>query len=175
MGDAKNNFNLDNWPIVYLKTINGNNITDESFEEFKKMYLELLVKAKKNNEKMILICNLNTSGSLPLKYIMKQAQFNKEIYKYNKEYVKGVCILCKDKSFKNILNLYFSVAKPAAPFKLCRTYEKSNKYLLENFNVKFDVSIFENDIMEHSFKSESESTDSNEDSELNTNFNEISL
>jgi hypothetical protein len=171
--DERNNFNLTHWPIVYLKSISGNNITDESFEDFKKMYLELLVKAKKNNEKIILICNINTSGNIPLKYIMKQAQFNKEIYKFNKEFVKGVCILCKDKSFKNILNLYFSVAKPAAPFKLCRSYEKANKYLNEIFNVNFKTEIFENVIEEESNTESSDDKD-NEDGLCNS-FNETTI
>ena len=177
MGDATTNFNVDRWPIVYLKAISGNSITDDSFESYKKMYLELLVKAKKNNEKMILICNLNTSGNLPLKYIMKQAQFNKEIYKFNKEYVKCVCILCKDKSFKNILNLYFSVAKPAAPYKLCRSIEKANKFLLDSFKINFDVNVFEKDVKEdmieeiidNNLVSVSESSDSN-NGELENNL-----
>ena len=92
---------------------------------------------------MVLICNLNNTGNVPLNYIMKQAQFNKEIYKFNKEYLRGVCILCSDKNFKNILNLYFSVSKPAAPFKLCRSFSKVNKYLDEKFNIKFDSHVFD--------------------------------
>ena len=127
------NFNLENWPIVYFKS-NNTPINDESFEEYKKYYLNLLIKCKKNNEKMIIICdliNFNNNESMPIKYLLKQSQFNKEIYKFNKEYLKCVCIICKNKNFKNILNIYFSLAKPAAPFKLCRSYDKSTLYLIE--------------------------------------------
>jgi hypothetical protein len=157
--DKTNNFNLDYWPVVYLKSMNGSSITDESFNDFKKMYLELLVKAKNNNEKIILICNINTTEPIPMKYIMEQAKFNKEIYDSNKKYVKGVCILCKDKNFKNILNLYFTIAKPAAPYKLCRSYEKANKYLNEILNINFKAEIFENNIENES------NTDSSDDKE----------
>jgi hypothetical protein len=136
-------FNLEFWPIVYLK-LNDKEINENSFEEYKKYYLNLLLRCKKNNEKMVLICNLNSGRMLPLDYVMKQAQFNKEIHKFNKDYIETVCILCKEKSFKNVLNLYFTVAKPANPYKLSRSFEKINSYLKDKFNINFDVSIFEN-------------------------------
>ncbi len=137
------NFNLEHWPIVYFKS-GGVPLNDESFEEYKKYYLNLLIKCKKNNEKMVLISDLNNSKEFQLNYVMKQAQFNKEIYKFNKEYVTCVCILCNDKNYtslKNILNLYFTMIKPAAPFKLCKSFDKINKYLLHN-NITFDSNVF---------------------------------
>ena len=137
------NFNLDYWPIVYFKS-SGNEINDEIFEEYKKYYLNLLIRCKNNNEKMVLICNLNKLTIYPIEFIMKQAEFTKQIYKFNKEYVRCVCILCKDKNFKNILNLFFTFVKPASPYKLCRSYEKVNKYLFENFNIIFDTNIIDN-------------------------------
>ena len=136
-------FNLEFWPIVYLK-LNDKEINENSFEEYKKYYLSLLLKCKKNNEKMVLICNLNSGRMLPLDYVMKQAQFNKEIQKFNKDYIETVCILCKEKSFKNVLNLYFTVAKPTNPYKFSRSFEKINLYLKDKFNIDFDLSIFEN-------------------------------
>ena len=103
---------------------------------------------------------LNNTGNVPLNYIMKQAQFNKEIYKFNKEYLRCVCILCSDKNFKNILNLYFSVNKPAAPFKLFRSFSKVNKYLDEKFNIKFNLRVF--DINGATNITEEEEDDANE-------------
>ena len=160
--------NLQSWPYVYL-TLGGNSITDDSFEEYKKYYLSLLVKCKNNNEKMILICNLDIPGDLPIKYIIKQAQFNKEIYKFNKEYVKAVCILCSNKSFKNILNLYFSVSRPAAPFKLCRSFNKINKFLLEKFNINFDSNIY-NDSQKKDEKEEEEEEEEEEEKDYTENI-----
>ena len=138
-------FNLDYWPIVYFKS-SGDYIDDESFEEYKKYYLNLLIKCKNNNEKMILICNLNKLTSYPMEFIIKQAEFSKQIFKFNKEYLKCVCILCKNKSFKNILNLYFTFVKPSSPYKLCRSFDKINKYLIEKFDVNFQSNIFDDNI-----------------------------
>ena len=145
-------YNLDNWPIVYFK-LSSNQISDETFEEYKKSYLSLLVRCKNNNDKIILICDLNKSAKLPLNYIMKQAQFTKDINKFNKEYIKAVCILCNDKNFKNILSLYFTFCRPASPYKLCRSFDKINKYLIEKLNINFDSNIYDerlikNDIIE---------------------------
>ena len=139
-----NNFNLEHWPIVYFN-INNINLDDELFEEYKEFYLKLLIKCKKSKEKMLFICDLSTmnnSENIQMKYIIKQSEFNKEIYKFNKEYLNAVCIICKNKSIKTILNLYFSVSKPASPFKLCRSIEKANNYIKEKCNINFDVNIF---------------------------------
>ena len=134
-------FNLDHFPIVYMK-LNDNEINDNSFEEYKEYYLSLLLRCKKENQKLVLICNLDNTPTLPMNYIAKQSQFNKDIYKHNQAHVKTVCILCKNKSFKNILNLYFTVSKPANPFKICRSFMKVNKYLSEKFKILFDTHIF---------------------------------
>lgn len=139
------NFNTEFWPVVYLKVDNNIELTDELFDEYKKKYLSLLVSCKRLGDKIALIFDLNNYNNIeniPVKYIMKQVQFNKEIYKFNKEYLRGICILCKNKTFKNILNMYFAFSKPAAPFKLCRSNEKANIFLQDKCKVNFDVSIF---------------------------------
>lgn len=138
------NFNTENWPIVYLK-IDKTLINDEIYEEYQRTYLKLLIRCKNNKEKMILICNLSNANNLPLNIIMKQVQFNKDIYKYNKEYLKCACILCNNKYLKSILNTYFSISKPAAPYKICSSYEKINIYLLEKFNLKFNSNMFKDE------------------------------
>ena len=139
-----NDFNLEKWPVVYLK-VDNNKLNEEYFDEYKKNYLNLLIKCKRNNEKMILICDLNElsiNENFYMKFIMKQAQFTKDIYKFNKLYLTCVCILCKNKSFKNILNIFFTIVKQASPYKLCRSSEKANLYLKEKYNIDFDVNIY---------------------------------
>ena len=111
-------FNEDKWPVVYFYTGNEE-INDELFEDYKITYLNLLLKCKRNKQKMILISDLNGKNSLPIKYVMKQAMFNRKINNLNKLYVAAVCIYCKSKSFKNVLNMYFTLTKPASPYKLC--------------------------------------------------------
>ena len=138
-------FNTEQWPVVYFKSGNVQ-INDENFDEYKKSYLQLLVRCKRNNEKMILICDLNSfnndNEALPIKYFIKQSNFNKEMYEYNKKYLKCVCILCKNKNIKTMLNLYFSISKPASPYKLCRSMDKANLFVCEKGEIKFDISIF---------------------------------
>jgi len=162
-----NNFNTKNWPIVYFKS-SESTITDNSFEDFKEYYLKLLIKCKNNNEKMVLICDLNTLTSYNMELIAKQAQFTNEIYKFNKEYLKCVCILCKNKSFKNILNLFFTLVKPAAPYKLCRSFNKVNKFLFDKFNITFNSNLLnEKEDIEEETDEQNEQDEQDEQDEQN--------
>jgi hypothetical protein len=136
-------FNVDKWPFVYFTTNGTNSIINEKFDDFKREYLSLLVTCKKNNEQIAFICNITSSENFEMKNIMKFANFNKEIYNFNKAYVKCVAILCTDKNFKNILNLYFTFAKPSSPYKLCRSYMKVNKYFKEKWNLSIDSSYYD--------------------------------
>lgn len=136
-------FNEDNWPVVYFY-LGKEEINEELFESYKVNYLNLLIRCKKEKKKMILISDLNTECSLPVKYVMKQAMFNRKINKFNELYVAAVCIYCKNKSFKNILKMYFTLTKPASPYKLCTSLEKINKFLEEKIDYKFDATIYEN-------------------------------
>ena len=52
-----NFFNLDNWPIIYIK--NKNNVLNDSIlEEYKKDYLTILIKCKNNKQKIILFMDI---------------------------------------------------------------------------------------------------------------------
>lgn len=137
-----NYFNTNKWPIIYFTANGDNKMMDQYFEDFKREYLSLLVRCKKNNEQIILICNINSSNNFEMSNIMKFAKFNKEIHAFNKAYIKCVAILCRDKSFKNILNLYFTFAKPASPYKLCRSHLKVDKYLKEKWGITFESIYF---------------------------------
>jgi hypothetical protein len=167
-------FNTEYWPIVYLR-FGGKVVDDDVFEEYQKFYLNLLIKCKKNNEKMVLISDLshiNSNNNLPMKYFMRQIQFSKKIYDFNKKYLKGVVILCKSKSFKNLIQSLMSFTKQAAPNKICRSYKKANLYLLEKFNIKFNVEIF-NKEKELNIDDENEDNEENEDNSQNDDINNI--
>lgn len=155
------NFNLEDWPIVYFKSENNeNNVDNDNFEQYKEFYLNLLIKCKRNKEKMIIICDLmnikSTNNNVPMKYIMKHVKFNKEMYKFNKEYVKGVCILCNNKNIKNILNIYFGMVKPATIIKVFRSYEKANIFIQDVLKTNFDVNIYNKTNIEEINKEETE-------------------
>ena len=164
------NFNLDYWPIVYFKSF-GNDVDDESFDEYKKYYLSLLIKCKNNNEKMILVCNLNKITSYPMEFIYKQVEFSKQIFKFNQEYLKCVCILCENRSFKNILNLFFTLVKPASPYKLCKNFDKVDKYLFEVFNITFKSYILDKEIDEEISEEICEEISEEIDEEFDEEFN----
>lgn len=139
-------FNTDHWPVVYFK-LKDYVVTDDIFEDYQKQYLNLLLRCKRNKERIILISNLsclnNHKESIPMNLLMKQVQFNKKVYEFNRKYVIGVCILCQSKIFKNMLNLFFTLTKPASPYKLCRSISKANKFISEKLNYSFDISVFE--------------------------------
>ena len=136
-------FNTSKWPVVYFYS-DENEVNDEIFESYKINYLNLLIKCKKEKIKMIFISDLNTKYSLPVKYVIKQAMFNKKINHFNKLYVAAVCIYCKNKSFKNILNMYFTITKPESPYKLCTSLEKITNFLKDKIKYNFDASVFSN-------------------------------
>jgi hypothetical protein len=163
-------FNIENWPIVHLKII-VNEINDETFEEYKKNYLELLVKAKRENKKILFIPDMRyitNVESFPMNFLMKQMQFNKDCYKFNKEHVMCVCILSNGKILKNILNVYFKMVKQACPFKICSSTEKATIFFKEKYNIQFDVSIFnENNTETTSNKGIEEEDDESEGKEIN--------
>lgn len=148
------NFNLEYWPIIYFKSNNKNesNLTDDNFNKYKEFYLNLLVKCKRNKEKMTIICDLMEinpiNNNVPMKYIMKHVQFNKEMQKFNKEYLNGVCILCNNKNIKNILNIYFGMVKPITIIKVCRSYSKGNIFIKDKLNLNFDINIYNKNIIE---------------------------
>ena len=139
-------FNTEHWPVVYFK-LKDCIMTDDMFEDYQKQYLNLLLRCKRNKERIILISNLsclnNHKESIPMNLLMKQVQFNKKVYEFNRKYVIGVCILCQSKIFKNMLNLFFTLTKPASPYKLCRSVSKANKFISEKLNYNFDISIFQ--------------------------------
>jgi hypothetical protein len=161
-------FNIDYWPITYVK-FNNNELNDESFEEYKKYYLTLLIRCKKENAKMYIIFDLNSTKDLPMNYMMKQIQFNKDIEKFNKEYIKLASIMCKSKAFKNILNLYFSMSKQAAPFQIFRSFEKMNVYFYENFKIKFNFDVFDDGINKLDINDSDEIIEEEEENHMNNN------
>lgn len=169
-------FNTEHWPIVYLR-LGGKIVDDNIFEEYQKLYLNLLIKCKKNNEKMVLISDLsyfNNDNNIPMKYLMKQMQFSKKIYDFNKKYLKCVVILCKNKSTKNLIKSLMNFTKPASPNKICRTSKKANTYLYEKFQIKFNIEIFNKDL-ELNNDNEDEEKDELNDIDSESIINKIKL
>jgi len=116
---------------------------DEVFEEYKRTYLTILLKCKKEKQKIILISDLNNQDNLPLKYVMKQAYFNHKIHKFNEAYVDLVCVYLNNSGFKRILDIYFSICPPCSPYKVCNSYEIINQFIKEKMNIDFDTHVYQ--------------------------------
>ena len=136
-------FNTKHWPLVYFY-INDTKMNESDFENYKKKYLQILLKCKKEKCQIILISDLNNQNKLDIKYVMKQAYFNLKIEKFNKKYVKTVCVYMNDKNFKKILDVYFSVCPPYCPYKICETYKIIDEFIKEINNEVYNTSIFSN-------------------------------
>ena len=138
-------FNTNYWPIVQFSLIEE--VNDENFEQYKVNFLNLLLRCKKNKEKMLLICDLESDIGIPMKYVFKLALFNKKIFKFNKLYLQGVCVLSKSKTFKNIFKIYLSLITPSSPYKLCSSYAKINTYIEKEFQINFNTFVFSKDFL----------------------------
>jgi len=136
-------FNTKYWPLVYF-FVDNNEMNENDFEEYKKTYLKILLKCKKDKCQIILISDLNNQKNLDLKYVMKQAYFNLKIEKFNKLYVKTVCVLLQDSNFKKILNMYFNISKPYCPYKICKSYNIINSFIKDTLDEVYDTNIFSN-------------------------------
>ena len=136
-------FNTINWPLVYFY-IDDNGMNEQDFNEYKKTYLKILIKCKREKQQIILISDLNNQKKLDLKYVIKQAYFNLKIEKFNRLYVKIVCIYVKDQGLKKILNMYFNICKPYCPYKICQNYDNINEFIYEKLNEIHDSNIFSN-------------------------------
>ncbi len=143
-------------PFVYIKFHNIN-LNDEIFENYTKKYLELLIECKKNKEKIYVIIDINEFESLPIPYLLKQAQFNKKIFNYNQKYLHCVYIYCKNKLFKQMIKMYMMVEKTAVPLTIFRSLTKLNSSIKEKWNIDFDSHIFFKNNFKQ-FKQESESS-----------------
>ena len=126
-----NFFNLDNWPIIYIK--NKNNVLNDSIlEEYKKDYLTILIKCKNNKQKIILFMDIYEKSDIQISYIKKMTEFHKSIEEHNKLYVEYMYVLCKSKILKNVISMLLSVETPAVPCKIIRSLDKLESAFMEN-------------------------------------------
>lgn len=171
--------NVSQWPFVYVKFHNIP-INDLIFENYTKNYLQLLIKCKKNKEKIYVIIDINEFESLPIPYLLKQAQFNKKIFKYNQRHLHCAYIYCKNKVFKKIIKTFMMIEKPAVPLRIVRSLTKLNKSIFDNYNIHFDSNNFFNDNLIENSEQNNEENKENDDSEVDfskllANINDLDL
>ncbi len=158
--------NLEHKPFVYIQFKNIQ-INDEIFENYTRKYLELLISCKKNKEKIYVIIDINEFESLPLPYLLKQAQFNRKIFQYNQKYLHCAYIYCKNKVFKKMIKMFMMVEKPAVPMRIIRSITKLNNSILENYKINFDCHLFLNKIK--NIKEDLNNNDNENDEDIDNN------
>ncbi len=158
--------NLEHKPFVYIQFKNIQ-INDEIFENYTRKYLELLISCKKHKEKIYVIIDINEFESLPLPYLLKQAQFNRKIFQYNQKYLHCAYIYCKNKVFKKMIKMFMMVEKPAVPMRIIRSITKLNNSILENYKINFDCHLFLNKIK--NIKEDLNNNDNENDEDIDNN------
>ena len=118
-----NIFNLDNWPIVYVKN-NNTILNDEVLEEYQKDFLKILIKCKNNKEKVILLIDIYNKSNVQMNYMSKISEFHRRTEEYNKKYIDHVYILCESKFLKNMISMFITTENPIAPCNIIRSLSK---------------------------------------------------
>ncbi len=133
-------FNYHHRPFIYLQ-FQDIPITDENFEEYKREYLELLLTCKKQKDKIIPIIDINLLPILPIPYMMKQTQMNKELFQIHKKYLYRVYIYCKNRIFQEMIQMYMFVEKTAVPIHICNSFQKIDASILKEEEKVFQSAI----------------------------------
>jgi len=124
-------FNTDQWPIVHIH-FNPENITEENYNKYTLDYLSLLLRAKEEQIKIIILYNLDKLN-IQLNYIKKIAGFNKSIKKYN--YVIFVGIITKRTCISKVIKMYLMFDTPICPFKVLEDYNELEEYMKDEFEL----------------------------------------
>ncbi len=128
-------------PFIYIKFRGDIEITDENFEEYKKEYLELLMTCKQNQDKIIPIIDVSAINILSGKYMTKQMEFNKQLFKLHEKYLHFAIIYTESKVLKNLIKINMFVERTAVPVHICRSISKINKIIEQNYGENFDSSV----------------------------------
>jgi len=135
---------LKDWPYILIKF--GPTIDQTIFDEHIKNLLNLYETAKKKNERITIIFDLNKLSKCPMKYILKQGAINKKLNPLSKMYINETFFLTSTNFIKNILDILFTFEKPSRPYKIFSNKEKfkiflNNKIKCDNKSCE-DINIF---------------------------------
>jgi hypothetical protein len=126
-----NFFNVDNWPLIYVKNKVGY-LNDELIEEYQKDFLKILIRCKNNKEKIILLMDIYEKSNVQMNYIQTFISFHKKTEDYNRIYIEHIYILCESKILKNILSMFISNENTIIPCKIIRSLSKLRESFLNN-------------------------------------------
>ncbi len=142
MGDFAK-FYVKHFPLVYM-TINSNYFSDENFEYYKTSLLNVLLQAKKEKQKVIILLDLFEcdTATFEMKNILKQASFYKSIMEYSKTYIQHVYILSNRTDLHFFVKIFRTFGKTDVPYKIVRNLDKIKKNIYKKYGENVDLTCF---------------------------------
>ena len=142
MGDFAK-FYVKEFPLVYL-TINSNYFSDENFEYYKSSFLNVLLRAKKEKQKVIILLDLFEcdGATFDMSNILKQASFYKSVMEHSKTYVQHVYILSNRNDLHFFVKIFRTFGKTDVPYKIVRNLDKIKKNIYKKYEETVDLTPF---------------------------------
>lgn len=136
-------FEMGSFPIVYMK-IHSEHFNEANFENYKSSLIHLLLRAKSEKQKMILLLDLFNSdqSTFQMENIMKQAAFYKSIMAHTLLYVQHVYILSNRTDLHVFIKIFKTFAKSVVPYKVVKSIEKIEQNIYKKYHETVDLSRF---------------------------------
>jgi len=113
-------FDLEKWPVVFVKfhrANNKNNNIDEFLQKWQTLY--------SYKTQFDMIFDAREISSFSIKYILKISQFMMKVRKYNPQYCKNTIMVVKKQYIKTLLDTVFSFQKPFTKYYLYMTQNEN--------------------------------------------------
>jgi hypothetical protein len=136
-------FNVEHFPFVYIR-IKSDDHTDETFEYYKSSITQVLYKAKRDKQKVIILLELfQCDGStFNMENLFKQANFYKRIMEYSTKYVQHLYILSNRNDLPIYVKIFKTFCKALVPFKIVKNLEKIEKNIMKKYGEKVSLEMF---------------------------------
>lgn len=102
----------------------NNNVTDDIFFQYEKLFTTIL---KKNNNNII-IFDLFNIGKIDLKFLKKQKKLINDVEYLIDSNLKCSCILTDSKIVRNFLKILFKFKPPTQPLIVTNSVEKAKEF-----------------------------------------------
>ncbi len=144
-------FLISEFPIVYI-SINSDHFNDENFEKYKSSYINLLLKAKNEKQRMIILLDLIgcDNATFKMENILKQASFYKSVMEHSIKYVQHVYIISNRNDLHVLIKIFKTFAKSLVPYKVVHNTEKIEQNIYKKYQVKVKLNQFKSENIDQS-------------------------
>lgn len=138
-------FYVQRFPIIYIQ-IDSRYFTDESFEDYKNSFLQILRRSKDESQKIIVILDLFPCDdtTFQMENVMKQVTFYKNIIHISQIYVQHVYILSHRTDLSILIKIFQSVGRTVVPYKVVQTIRKIEENIRKKYGEVIDLALFQN-------------------------------